>query len=98
MKRLRQIASTCATKPGQQFAVRSMGTLRARGQWSRVGGVSPLSLLTFFALAPRRKSPWGTKKVSAAPHRGNASAAEALKRMPAKAEAYPRKGGRRQKP
>ncbi|MPW20239.1 hypothetical protein GCT13_25970 [Paraburkholderia sp. CNPSo 3157] len=33
---------------------------------SSTGGVSPLSLLTFFAAA---------KKVSAAPHRGNARAA-----------------------
>ena len=35
------------------------------GPWetTRTGGVSPLSLLTFFAAA---------KKVSAAPHRGNA--------------------------
>jgi len=37
-----------------------LGALRRR---SRTGGVSPLSLLTFFAAA---------KKVSAAPHRGNA--------------------------
>ena len=37
-----------------------LGALR---QWSKTGGVSPLSLLTFFAAA---------KKVSAAPHRGNA--------------------------
>ena len=37
-----------------------LGALMRR---SRTGGVSPLSLLTFFAAA---------KKVSAAPHRGNA--------------------------
>ena len=37
-----------------------LGALRRR---SRAGGVSPLSLLTFFAAA---------KKVSAAPHRGDA--------------------------
>jgi len=42
---------------------------------TRISGVSPHSLVTFFAPAPRRKSPWGTKKVTAAPHRGNASAA-----------------------
>jgi len=50
------------------------------GPWVRtsIGGVSPLSLPTFFALAPRRKSPWGTKKVGAAPHRGNARAARRI--------------------
>ncbi|TXC84378.1 hypothetical protein FRZ40_29270 [Paraburkholderia azotifigens] len=40
----------------------------------RIGGVSPLSLLTFFAAA---------KKVSAAPHRGNACSTDTNSRMPA---------------
>src|ERR1700743_3066304 len=39
-------------------------TATARGTRLKAGGVSPLSLLTFFAAA---------KKVSAAPHRGNAN-------------------------
>ncbi|TXC86601.1 hypothetical protein FRZ40_02815 [Paraburkholderia azotifigens] len=42
---------------------------------TRAGGVSPLSLLTFFAAA---------KKVSAAPHRGNACSTDMNSRMPAK--------------
>ncbi|TXC89024.1 hypothetical protein FRZ40_16475 [Paraburkholderia azotifigens] len=41
---------------------------------TRTGGVSPLSLLTFFAAA---------KKVSAAPHRGNACSTDTKPRMPA---------------
>ncbi|TXC87320.1 hypothetical protein FRZ40_06900 [Paraburkholderia azotifigens] len=41
---------------------------------TRIGGVSPLSLLTFFAAA---------KKVSAAPHRGNACSTDTKSRMPA---------------
>jgi hypothetical protein len=49
---------------------------------SRIGGVSPLSLVTFFAAAA------AAKKVTAAPHRGNARAAQAQKRMPAKGKAY----------
>ena len=77
------IASALATNTNWFVAARRKGTLRARGQCSRIGGVSPLSLVTFFALAPRRKSPWGTKKVTAAPHRGNARAAKAQTRMPA---------------
>jgi len=44
----------------------SAAPLRPQNRWTQLqaGGVSPLSLLTFFAAA---------KKVSAAPHRGNAN-------------------------
>ncbi|MPW17361.1 hypothetical protein GCT13_10560 [Paraburkholderia sp. CNPSo 3157] len=52
---------------------------------SSTGGVSPLSLLTFFAAA---------KKVSAAPHRGNARAARRNADASGK-QGKPQKKGRR---
>ncbi|RFU48296.1 hypothetical protein D0B32_00125 [Paraburkholderia sp. DHOC27] len=53
-----------------------------RGGHLQAGGVSPLSLLTFFAAA---------KKVSAAPHRGNADRPKA-KQGKANAERGPNVG------
>ncbi|TXC82492.1 hypothetical protein FRZ40_18645 [Paraburkholderia azotifigens] len=47
-----------------------------------IRGVSPLSLLTFFAAA---------KKVSAAPHRGNACSTATKSRMPAQQDPKPDK-------
>ncbi|TXC83130.1 hypothetical protein FRZ40_22255 [Paraburkholderia azotifigens] len=47
----------------KRVAVWSTGPVGGPQATTRTGGVSPLSLLTFFAAA---------KKVSAAPHRGNA--------------------------
>ncbi|TXC86655.1 hypothetical protein FRZ40_03125 [Paraburkholderia azotifigens] len=53
-----------------------------------IRGVSPLSLLTFFAAA---------KKVSAAPHTGNASSTATKSRMPAKKPSAPRRQNQKQK-
>ena len=57
----RCVANVCGARAGLVF-----GPLRGvlRGGHLQAGGVSPLSLLTFFAAA---------KKVSAAPHRGEAN-------------------------
>ena len=56
----------CVTNVGNARAGLVFGPLRVRGRFGhlRASGVSPLSLLTFFAAA---------KKVSAAPHRGDAN-------------------------
>ncbi|TXC84379.1 hypothetical protein FRZ40_29275 [Paraburkholderia azotifigens] len=58
--RLFKALATCVEKCD---AVWSAGPVGGPQATTRTGGVSPLSLLTFFAAA---------KKVSAAPHRGNA--------------------------
>ncbi|TXC86996.1 hypothetical protein FRZ40_05060 [Paraburkholderia azotifigens] len=58
----------------QRDAVWSTGPVGGPQANTRTGGVSPLSLLTFFAAA---------KKVSAAPHRGNARSTDTKSRMPA---------------
>ncbi len=63
-----------ATRVEKCVAVWSAGPDGGPQANTRIGGVSPLSLLTFFAAA---------KKVSAAPHRGNACSTATKSRMPA---------------
>ncbi|MEM5343872.1 hypothetical protein [Paraburkholderia azotifigens] len=64
-----------ATRVEKCDAAWSAGPVEGPQAGRRIGGVSPLSLLTFFAAA---------KKVSAAPHRGNACSTDTKPRMPAK--------------
>ncbi len=58
-----RVFSALATRVEKCDAVWSAGPVGGPQAVTSIGGVSPLSLLTFFAAA---------KKVSAAPHRGNA--------------------------
>ncbi|TXC83510.1 hypothetical protein FRZ40_24255 [Paraburkholderia azotifigens] len=58
-----RVLKALATRIEWRVAVWSAGPVGGPQATTRIGGVSPLSLLTFFAAA---------KKVSAAPHRGDA--------------------------
>ncbi|TXC83855.1 hypothetical protein FRZ40_26290 [Paraburkholderia azotifigens] len=73
-----RLLEALATLMKKCVAVWSAGPVGGPQANTRTGGVSPLSLLTFFAAA---------KKVSAAPHRGNARSTATKPRMPAKSQA-----------
>jgi hypothetical protein len=72
-----------------QAAVCRMKSGDVGGPWVKVKrlGVSGFLLPTFLCRAPRRKSPWGTKKSRCRPAQGQRQQTKNKPRMPAEAKA-----------